>query len=107
MYPIHVDRVIRQSEKFETHAGPIYELPKTFGKKGLSPGLGRKNLYDDICLKKNAQYPGPGSYLSPRDHIREKFSVRQIEKNASPVIKKTLLSPSEVRMQNTIDVYSS
>lgn len=75
MYPLHVDKVLRQSEKFEMHAGHIYDLPRTFGKQGLATGLGRKNNYDDIRLMKNGQYPGPGAYVSPREHIRDKFSV--------------------------------
>lgn len=107
MYPIHVDRVIRKAERFEVHAGPIYNLPKTFGKVGLAPGLGRKNQYDDICLQKNGNYPGPGTYVSPREHIRDKFSVKQIQKNASPAIKRNLLSPSDARLHDTIDVYMS
>ena len=47
MYPIHIDHVIRQSERMESHAGPIYNLPKTFGKQGKKMGLHKKDLYEE------------------------------------------------------------
>jgi hypothetical protein len=98
MYPMHVDRVIRQSERFETHAGPIYDLPQTFGKVGLAKGLAGKDQYENIKLKKQGALPGPGSFVSPRDHIRDKFSVLQIQKMSSPKIKRSLLSPSDIKL---------
>ena len=52
MYPVHVDQVMRKSEKFEMHAGPIYELPKTFGKVGMKLSFAGKNRYEDNILRK-------------------------------------------------------
>ena len=107
MYPIHVDSVIRKSQKLEAHAGPIYNLPRTFGKQGVQMGFGIRDPYPEYKLQSQGKLPGPGQYMSPRDHIYDKHSLRQIEKNASPTLRSHLVSPSDLRLKSTIDIYSS
>lgn len=86
MKKIYVQEIERQGQ-VEKFPGPDkYELPKTFGTKGIHftmrPDVTRR--HDNLLLKKKSLMPGPGSYKEI-DVVGNTNSMRLTSVNRTPI----------------------